>query len=957
MAVSEQTPYIEYTANGITTSFALEFDCDNQDHLIVLIDDVEPVIGSWSLIGGAVVFNNAPGNGKKITIQRNTPFSRNTDYQSYNNSFRPHSVNGDFDRVWWKIQELGVRDWLLDLKIQKFRDDVNLTAMEETLEQAQSLRDDTAAFAVEVKDNVVQSQTLLANTTAKASAAASSAISANSSKDLAKQYADNIDASLTAIAGGHKAYATLAGALSDKSTFPMNSIIEITLDGANNGAYYWNGADLTKSDYDPLTQAKTYTDSEIVKRTEEVNNSNYAYAAIDDSGKIALAIKKDGTTEVTNLEAQSILVNHVDASVITTNGLNIADSVIEKTESSDLLYAITDTSGSIALSVNKSGVVAIPQLLQSNGSGAVKTLRIGSDDSIMHIGDSMTASHYCLQNKSYISQLSQLSPFRHINYGVSSEEAIDMQKRVLQDTQVFSSSIKDSKPKYLFITTYTNDGVARSDLKYFQENIRRLIDVSLALGVQPVLVGYWNMVQSADHQSLKAVADEYKIQAVWCDVLNKQVGTYTPTSVLFNEPHTGTRTNGLWWIPMHDFVQQLPVLRTIKIYRKRASLAVTTDADLLYKDIVDKGNKWQEITVGHYSFSDTKAYKFDEINTLVTADRAWALREDEYVKLQNKAAISISDYMLIEYTLDAYPQNLMSLQLNLDLTGTFEVFVRNFHDASTVVNRPATASDSAYQAVWNKPRGAWRAVTVSSGKVIIDKADIIRSMVGNKISIMIKGSGSIKDVSVDYVSDKYESRPSYPQKLNEKLGDELLVQPLVGNTAQLAGWVTTGTVNTLVPIDSPKIPRKPDQDTPVDGVCVLTTSNSIQQSVTLSTKEDMRTFKVVVWGRYFPKAFLDRTLAAYSSLDAAQITDRSIGGNVSDITKDSFDVKRIQLLSWGTTTQPSYVGAYQTGFAGLFYRPITFYVEVQPYETQLNIKISALDNDVQIAKVSIKEVI
>ncbi len=481
--------------------------------------------------------------------------------------------------------------------------------------------------------------------------------------------------------------------------------------------------------------------------------------------------------------------------------------------------------------------------------------------------------------------------------------------------------------------------------------------MSLAFGVQPVLVGYWNMIQSADHQSLKAVADEYKIPAIWCDVLNKQVGTYTPTSVLFNEPHTGTRTNGLWWIPMHDFVQQLPVLRTIKIYRKRASFSVTTDTDLLYKDTVDKGFKWQEITVGHYSFTDDRAYKFDEVDTLVAADKGWALREDEYVKLQNKTEISISDYMLIECTLDASTQNLTSLQLNLDLTGTFEVFVRNFHDASTVVNRPPNVSDSTYQSVWNKPRGAWRAVTVSSGKIIIDKADIIHSMVGNKISIMIKGSGSIKDVSVDYVSDKYESRPSYPQKLNEKLGNELLAQPLVGNTAQLAGWERTGTVNTLVPIDSPKIPRKPDQNTPVDGVCVLTTSNSIQQSVTLSTKEDMRTFKVVVWGRYFPKAFLDRTLTAYSSLDAAQITDRSINGNVSDITKDSFDVKRIQLLSWGTATQPSYVGAYQTEFTGLFYRPMTFYVEVQPYETQLNIKLSALDDDLQIAKVSIKEVI
>lgn len=119
MAVSEQTPYIEHVANGITTSFALEFDCDNRDHLIVLVDDVESVVGAWSLSNGAVVFNTAPENGKKITLHRNTPFSRTTDYQSYNNSFRPPAVNKDFDWIWWKLQELGVADMLLKIYVDR----------------------------------------------------------------------------------------------------------------------------------------------------------------------------------------------------------------------------------------------------------------------------------------------------------------------------------------------------------------------------------------------------------------------------------------------------------------------------------------------------------------------------------------------------------------------------------------------------------------------------------------------------------------------------------------------------------------------------------------------------------------------------------------------------------------------------------------------------------------------
>lgn len=119
MAVPEQTPYIEHTGNGVTTSFALKFQCESKDHLIVLVDEVEPPIATWSLTGGNVVFTTAPAAGKKITLQRNTPFSRATDYQSYNNSFRPPAVNEDFDRLWLKLQELGVADWLMKLYVDR----------------------------------------------------------------------------------------------------------------------------------------------------------------------------------------------------------------------------------------------------------------------------------------------------------------------------------------------------------------------------------------------------------------------------------------------------------------------------------------------------------------------------------------------------------------------------------------------------------------------------------------------------------------------------------------------------------------------------------------------------------------------------------------------------------------------------------------------------------------------
>lgn len=146
MAVQEQTPLQEYTANGIAKQFDLEFDCESADHLIVSIDDLEVLHTDWYLSGNAVAFYTAPANGKQIKIQRNTPFNRIADYQSYNNSFRPPAINKDFDRIWWKLQELGVADWILSNRINALKayvddrdDELRAYLMEEIRKQGVAL--------------------------------------------------------------------------------------------------------------------------------------------------------------------------------------------------------------------------------------------------------------------------------------------------------------------------------------------------------------------------------------------------------------------------------------------------------------------------------------------------------------------------------------------------------------------------------------------------------------------------------------------------------------------------------------------------------------------------------------------------------------------------------------------------------------------------------------------------
>lgn len=54
-------------------------------------------------------------NGDVIEVTRITSADRATTYATYNNSFRPEVLNKDIDRIWLKIQELGVADQLLKI--------------------------------------------------------------------------------------------------------------------------------------------------------------------------------------------------------------------------------------------------------------------------------------------------------------------------------------------------------------------------------------------------------------------------------------------------------------------------------------------------------------------------------------------------------------------------------------------------------------------------------------------------------------------------------------------------------------------------------------------------------------------------------------------------------------------------------------------------------------------------
>lgn len=108
MSVPNQTPYIIYNANGLTTVFPFEFYIINSGDIQVSIDGTTvtsgySVSGAGNSRGGNVIFLIPPKNGTVIMLERVVPTYRLTDYQD-NGDLLADTVNKDFDRLWMAIQ-------------------------------------------------------------------------------------------------------------------------------------------------------------------------------------------------------------------------------------------------------------------------------------------------------------------------------------------------------------------------------------------------------------------------------------------------------------------------------------------------------------------------------------------------------------------------------------------------------------------------------------------------------------------------------------------------------------------------------------------------------------------------------------------------------------------------------------------------------------------------------------
>jgi hypothetical protein len=113
--VPDRSPVDQYTADGVVRSFFIPWPISDLSHLRVTFDDgnepsipyaVKPPGGVNDDSGFTIVFQVAPPAGTKITVLRQTPVERASDYSSQQLAFSAQAIDTEQSRVILMIQEL-----------------------------------------------------------------------------------------------------------------------------------------------------------------------------------------------------------------------------------------------------------------------------------------------------------------------------------------------------------------------------------------------------------------------------------------------------------------------------------------------------------------------------------------------------------------------------------------------------------------------------------------------------------------------------------------------------------------------------------------------------------------------------------------------------------------------------------------------------------------------------------
>lgn len=551
--------------------------------------------------------------------------------------------------------------------------------------------------------------------------------------------------------------------------------------------------------------------------------------------------------------------------------------------------------------------------LKDNNETGVIEFTISEADKLVMIGDSYTESFYSLKQKSWINVLSNFTDWNIESYGLSSNQLPELIAKLRANTAIFETvPPQDYNGTYGLIASFTNDvadGIVNGTvfLETYMDNVRTMCRVVKSMGMIPVLCSEWIDILGYGElfsTSGRIIAEELGILFIDVQYLSKILQGNTLTG-FFGGNHPGTRTNSLIWKTMlKEINAAIPSpKKSIKIFRKRSAVTVSTIADLFYKNISERNKKFLEIQVSESRIADDQQSYYDELDLWTALDSGrHTVKESEYLKLKRNIGLPMSDYSLIEVVLPMETNHITSFQL-----------ITNSTDATVY-----------YKDVLND---VWVSIPNIAGTITIKDFDLSKFLDYDKAAFIFYKSGgfSLSDVRVKYSGNGEKNI----NRLKRSVPIELATTELLANQKvdTLTGWSVTGTL-------TPAVDTYGSLPSGITNYVDLTTSNYLKQTVTFAASTLKRKIQIKAWVRRFPEKH----------------DHNNTFPGVNGITSDSYDFATLETSIYKNSKNCS----FSKDAVSLYNQEILIEADLPPGGTSLVIGFRSLDLPIQFMWSSVK---
>ncbi|MBL8286163.1 MAG: hypothetical protein JNL15_14875 [Acinetobacter johnsonii] len=107
MTVQQIVPYAKYVTNGADSVYTVNFFIEDKENLFIKLNDVVVHANDYNYLKdvNGIEFHTPLLANQKLEIFRKTKLERTTNFESFNNTFRPEVLNKDLDKIWLTLQE------------------------------------------------------------------------------------------------------------------------------------------------------------------------------------------------------------------------------------------------------------------------------------------------------------------------------------------------------------------------------------------------------------------------------------------------------------------------------------------------------------------------------------------------------------------------------------------------------------------------------------------------------------------------------------------------------------------------------------------------------------------------------------------------------------------------------------------------------------------------------------